>query len=354
MSVLDAYKSWVEAAEERRIARDPKKFADLAKCVQAWMNAWPDQETYTDFLRASNLYFTCPREFVLNYWQPTRNRSFDWKAQLMMGTGTYLHGYMQDCVLGPLGVLYGRWANTKETKKVAEWEGGIEDYKIEGPCFHPDPERTIREIVDQQPITWKFVEKRVWDEHWRIRGHLDGEVDVGRATWLSDNMTLFKRDPMKAMKELWSIPMSQLFAFELKTSGNYVLEKTNTARDIADYYKTQAVIYQKLTGHENTVFWYLGREQFVSKLIVYPYDEGWWTTATRKAKIIWRSIKNETLPDAGMACKLPTDKRAKSCAHAIPCWASARDFDFAEYVARGKELAIEEGRKLLDLSGKEY
>lgn len=85
-----------------------------------------------------------------------------------------------------------------------------------------------------------------------------------------------------------------------------------------------------------------------AKALVYHNEPVWWKEITRKARIVWESIRDEKLPDLMMKCKTPTDTRAKKCAHSDACW--LRRFKFDLYVKRGKELAEKEGRKLLDLS----
>src|SRR5690606_23101852 len=110
----------------------------------------------------------CPREFVLNYWQPKPNKKFDWASQLKMSTGTHLHYFLQNSVLGPMGVLHGTW------RKLA----GTVDEEDQQQGFHPDPEKAVRDLVDQKPQEWEFVEQSCWDEKYRISGHTDGTLDV--------------------------------------------------------------------------------------------------------------------------------------------------------------------------------
>ena len=110
----------------------------------------------------------------------------------------------------------------------------------------------------------------------------------------------------------------------------------------------QAEIYQKMTGVSKTVFWYINRDTMESKLLLYEFTGRWWKDAVRKATIVWRAIRDETLPISAMACHTPKDKRAKECAFRKPCF---DEMDFKEYVKIGKERAEKEGRKLLNLSG---
>lgn len=88
MSILDALQTNDTAKAKKAAARDPTKMANLPGAMKAFMEAMPLQETSTDFLRASGLFYTCPREFVLNYWSPVANRWFDARSQFMMGCGS--------------------------------------------------------------------------------------------------------------------------------------------------------------------------------------------------------------------------------------------------------------------------
>lgn len=320
---------------------DPAKFKNLRSAVRSWMNAWPAQETETDYLRASQMYFTCPREFILNYWQPQPNRSFTAKSQLMMSAGTHLHYFIQNYMLGPMGILYGRWAQTTGTD--------IEERNIVR-GFHPDPEKALYEVQHQKPLTWLYLESRVWNDTYRISGHIDGMVDISRIDWLHENSSELRKDPTVAIKKLQLLPRSDhnMMLLEIKTCGSWVFENLVDSSAIPEYYKMQAEIYQHLKDVPKTVFWYINRDSMDSKVLMYEYTKRWWEEARRKARIIWRSIQNETLPTMGMACITPTDKRAKECSFRSPCF---DEMDFSEYVRMGKQQAEEQGRRFLDLSG---
>jgi hypothetical protein len=310
---------------------------NVTKAVNAWVDSWPNQNSYTDFLRASSLHGVCPREFVFNYWQPKANRSFDAKSRVLMSIGTHLHSLKQNQVLGPLGILWGTWKYVGSSEALKTHEG-----------FHPDPDEAVWAMVHEKEQKWEYVEPEVWDEKYRIKGHIDGLIDVGRLEWLNSNLPLLKKDPISTCKRLHAMAPTQRMLFELKTTGSFVFDKLVAPKDIADYYQMQACIYQRLMGVSHTLFWYVNRDTAASKLLLYAYDAGWWRDATRKARIIWESIRDEVLPEALMPCHSPTDKRAKECVHCPVCFGK---LDFKKYVESGKERAAKEGRKLLDLRG---
>jgi len=357
MSILDA----LQIADASKVTRSPTKFGNLGGAMKAFVESWPNQSTFTDFIRASGAYFVCPREFILNYWQPQANKFFDTRSQLMMSTGSHLHEVIQDRILGPAGVLKGQWVAPHGThfddtpsanagKVIRKDNGGAGVVVWEG--YHPQPRQTIEDVVAQRPVTWHYQEYKFFEDLWRISGHTDGVVSVARINWLSDNIKLVRDDPDAAFKILRDIPPGEEALLEIKTTNSYSYKQLTTGSGIADYYKMQAAIYQKLTGLHQTVFWYLCRDTMDSKIVVYDYEPGWWNQITRKCRVIWEAIRDETLPDVFMACKTPTDKRAKGCVFQEPCW--KRQLDFARYVSDGKAQAAAAGRDLLDLTGKTW
>lgn len=335
---LDAIARLHETKEkEKAVYKD--ETTSLVKATQNWMDSLPPQPTETNYLRASGLHGVCPKEFVLNYWQPRPNRFFDWKSRIMMDVGSSLHYQLQNQILGPMGVLYGNWKGPK----VLGFDTHFTD------CFYPDPEKAIWEMQHQMPLSYIYQEYEVWDEQYRIKGHVDGKISLNRLTYLHDIGDMFKGNIKELYRRLQKIPAGELVNWELKSSGGYVFDKITGEESIPDYYRSQACIYQAKTGIYKTLFWYINRDTMKSKTMIYNYEKHFWTEATRKARIIWEAIRDERLPDAMLACKSPKDDRAKGCTFCEPCF--GRRLDFKKYVEDGKRRAAEEGRMLLDLTG---
>jgi len=337
-SYLDSLGEFHEDKKKEVAPRVPE-VANLLKTMGKWVDAWPDQETHVNNLRASQMHEVCPREFVLHYWQPKPNKYFGWKSQFMMGIGSHLHEYIQNAILGPMGILWGNWERKAHDVVVTTSDS-----------FHPDPERAIWEITNQKPLSYSYVEPKIWNNTYRISGHIDGIISLEKVQWLFDNTALVKRNLKDAYKALMSVkddPEDRVL-FEFKTTGSFVFKKIVGPESIAPYYKTQNVIYQANKGVFRTLFWYMNRDDMRSKAMIYNYEKPLWTEAKRKARIIWKSIRDEVLPDDMKACRLPTDARAKKCAYKEECFGSR--FNFTKYVEEGKKLAKEKGRKLLDLS----
>ena len=341
MTLLEVLQKNDAARTQQANHRDPTKLPNLGGAMKTFMEAWPNQPTGTDFLRASGLYYTCPREFVLNYFSPVANKWFDARSQFMMSCGSHLHEVIQEMVLGPMGVLKGRWVS------VPIAASGAKIHTKEG--YHPDPERAIWEWTMQQPLTWKYEEITVWDERLRISGHVDGLVSVDRIEWLSQNLPLMKLDPKKAYMELCKIPPGTEAKLEIKTTGSWVYQSIKMPNDISDAYKMQSNVYQKLLGVDRVIFWYVNRDTMDSKMLPYWFEKHWWDTAASKARVIWEAIRDLKLPDAFAACKTPQDGRAVKCVFKELCFHRWQPGQFEQWAK--DQMAKQPDRKWLDLSG---
>jgi len=197
-------------------------------------------------------------------------------------------------------------------------------------------------------MEFEYEEIKCFDPTYRISGHVDGQISLRRIEYLQERGLELKTDSIATMKLLRDLAhnSTDIINLEIKTCGSYVFKNLIDSNTIPEYYRMQAEIYQKMTGVRRTLFWYICRDTMDSKLILYEYTGKWWKDATKKATIIWKAIRDETLPVSGMACHTPKDKRAKECTFVKQCFG---EMDFTEYVRIGKERAKREGRTLLDL-----
>lgn len=318
---------------------DPTKVLNLDGAIRAFVRGWSAPAASPEILRASGLYYLCPREFVLSYWFPRGSRKFDIKGHLMMSTGSHLHSILQNQILGPMGVLRGTWIR-KDPKVVEEVVKG----------YHPDPELALFELSREKPQTWTYEELTVSDPKLRLYGHVDGIVNRDKIEWLSANGDLFVRDMKKAFKELSTLPNTPETEslLEVKTAGSYVFDKISTPKDISESYKMQSNVYQQLTNIHSVVFWYVGRNMMEWKVLPYWFESAWWKLAAKKAQAVWEAIRDEKLPEAFMACLTKNDTRAKGCEYSKECWSKWTDDSFKKYVEECKRLQPD--RKWLDLS----
>jgi hypothetical protein len=260
-------------------------YVPAVKSVRQWLNAQPPQAGITDVIRASGISFLCPREFVLNYWNPRPYKSFEWSAQFKMSIGTHLHEYLQNVILGPMGVLHGSW--------VREHEGSVE--VREG--FHPDPEKAIWSMQRQLPMEWVFREESLWDPKHRIRGHIDGRISKLRMEFLSKSGRLLKESLFEAMRRCNDIEDDELPLYEIKSTGTYAFNGITSVDKIPEYYKMQASVYQWLAGSSETVFLYMERDGIKMRGFSYIGEQGRVDDAKRKSRKIWEAIRDERLPE---------------------------------------------------------
>lgn len=305
--------------------------ANFPKAVREYVRRLEGVGRESDFIRASGAYYLCPRQFVLNYWRPVIEEQVNFENCLFMDVGTMMHAYLQDGLLGPCGVLIGHWQH-KETREIVE---GV----------YPGEFKSLRDFRDS-PNEWVYVEPKVWHEGWRISGHCDGICDELRLQAFVEEV-FAGRTPQEIAKKLRGMPVSgKRVLLEIKTCNSRIAEQLVSSKDISDAYKTQATVYQTLTGIDSTVFWYFSRDSFATKAFIYKGEPARFRDVERKAEIIWTAIRDEALPTSAMPCASHKDARAQKCAVADRCW--KMDLPFPEFVKQSKEL--QPSRKWLDLT----
>lgn len=286
------------------------------------------QESYESYekewIRASQAFNICPRQFVINYWKPAEKKeSVDFESRLRMDIGTYLHSYYQNKILGPAQILYGFWKNGEEIHQ----------------GYQPDPH-------------WEYVEATVKDEVLRLSGHVDGIICGNRIEFLYSKLKNidFSDKTWRSIFDTFDSPEDRAL-FELKTCNNWVMDALVGPSSIAGYYRLQATIYQKLSGYNKTVFVYLNRDTLKKRVLVYTGEQSLWDDLVKKAEVIWDCIKNRKLPTADLPCKTIKDKRAKQCGASGDCFnvmfnhGPDKQKRFEAWVE--KQIALQPNRKFL-------
>ena len=305
----------MEVLQENKQNQKEKNHNSFGMAVEKFVSSHPGEKVRTETLRASQLYFLCPRAFVLGYFG-LQEREVDWLGRLRMSTGTFLHEYLQDRVLGPMGILFGNWKNKDEVR-----EG-----------FHPDSEKAIYEIVNQKPLSWKYEEYRSTDPKYKFSGHIDGKIDIDKLRWIDDNKLLFQTEPLKACKRLQEMTAGRMSILEIKTTSKASLDKIGKQGYPPDYYKQQAVIYQKMFDIDSTFFWYFERDNFDQTAFIYRHEEKWWNEAIRKAEYIWKCVREKKLPEAKKLC--PSTKY-NNCKYCKNTW-TEKEFD--DYISKSSNV----------------
>jgi hypothetical protein len=324
-----------EVVKKRAPEVSGKAMTCLNTAMQKWSAAAARDVVPNEILRASGIYDVCPREFVLQYWKPERKESgFDVGSQLRMQAGTHLHTIFQDSLLGPIGVLHGKWKNVLDGRE----EVG----------YHPDPDGAARNLAHGDTQHWTYIEDNVWNPELRISGHIDGMLNLHRLKWFEENYRLIQEDPVKAVQRLHSQsgPDAKVL-FELKTVNSFGYKKVIDASELPPYYATQAEVYQKLSGLSATMFCYANRDTMQFRFFMHEFEGTYWEAAKAKAIEIWSAIRDERIPCTGLPCTKKTQSRAKACAYATPCFSAT--FSPKAFIAKAK--AAQPERKFLDLSG---
>jgi hypothetical protein len=285
-----------------------KSLGELGIAIQRYFKGLPGRIPERQYLRVSSLYFLCPRQFALNWFFPKPEKPFDHKSVMMMMTGTLFHKYVQDHVLGPMGILFGNWLHQDGTR-------------VDG-SFHPTME---------DDNLWEYEELTLRDDQYKIIGHCDGMIETNRLAAFLEASRLMAWPEIK--KRVQSIEPTKFSLLEVKTSGSFQFDKIKESKTIADYYKMQACVYQHLADVDQTVFLYVNRDNFSFFSFLYNHEELWVKQAYRKAALCWKSVQDRKLSDSMMQCLTPRDKRAKACPHAKPCFDSR--FDISERVKVG-------------------
>lgn len=320
-----------------------KKFSPI---INNYFSGLPGGMQETDYLRASSIHNICPRQFVLNYWLPKKNTQFTGGFANMATTlGTLFHEYMQNVVLGPLGILKGNWLSVRPGETVKNY------IRKETNTFHPDPEKAIYEYQAQLPLTWHFEENILWDEEHRISGHNDGIVCIEKLNFLNEHTKLLKSHLPDMLKKVQTIASKETAVLEMKSHGSRVFQRLDGFEDIADYYKTQAAIYMWKTNQTKCLFLHFERDFFQFKSIELKFQdvEQYLKKAQRKANYIWNTIREERNPDDKPAwyCNTEKDKLAKSCSHSKICFSQQIEAEegWEKWVAKCK--ANQPNRKFL-------
>lgn len=221
---------------------------------------------------------------------------------LAMKIGTDIHAFIQDDLLGPLGVLLGDWVCSKCTH-------------VHELCFYPKE----CEKCGNKRFTYGEI-SLISEDKYKFSGHLDGIVCFNRLT------ALLKDEPLTD-----DIPQD-LVHLEIKSSNEYAFDALVSTGMPAIYYQWQANIYHHLLEVDRTVFLYLNVANKDLADILYHHDPLIMEECKEKAALQWECIEAKKMPPAKWKkCKTHKSKDAKTCPFRDRCF----------FCDEGKEL--EEG-----------
>lgn len=321
--------------------------SDLIKVVSAfkrgipsYVRHWPGRQDRPGIIRASGVHFLCPKKFYYNYWMPSVYPMPDYPNQIFMGQGTFLHSYLQEILLGTMGVLKGTW----------QTEGSTIPEVVDGFMPVDLAHKQLHDFARQEAHPVKYKEYAYYDEHWGLSGHCDGVISISRLKAVTKFLASRVDHPgLDLRKRIEDVdPDKDGYALlELKTTSEYKFKALEGPETISRWYKSQATIYQRLSGYPTTVFLYLNRDSAQLKPVIFTHStEEDWDPVKRKISVIWESIRDERLRHEYEACATPEDTAAKECPFVERCFAGKKTVKF---VARAKRLQPD--RRWLDLDG---
>lgn len=309
----------------------------LKRGIASYVRTWPGQIDPPGVIRASGVHFLCPKKFFFNYWVPTERPPMDFSGHIFTGQGTFLHGYLQEVLLGTMGILKGTWISS---------DAIIEDDFMPVDLAHDQLKHFSAQ--DKHPV--KYKEYWYYDEHWGLSGHCDGVVSVSRLMEAARLLNSRLNHPgMDLRKQLEDIdPDKDGYALlEIKTTNSHKFKNLEGPESISQWYKAQATIYQRLSGLKSTIFLYLDRDSASLKPVVFTHSlKEDWVPIKKKLTVIWESIRDEKIRHEFEACQDTTDKAAKECPFVERCFAEKA----AKVFIKGARKS-QPNRKWLDLTG---
>lgn len=332
----DFLKAFLKGARDASVASTVLDVKALTGRFVKGMASYVDMQD-TDFedrvyLRASGMGRLCPAQWVLDYWRPHRRMSLGFQGHLYVDVGTMLHSYLQNHLLGPVGLLWGAWVHTRSGEVVKG--------------YHPSTYEPLKDFRDERSHgMWEYIEESLIDKGWRISGHCDGITEEERLR-IFVQMAEEKRRPEDIAREIRKIGSGTRRLLEIKTTNTRLMGALTGPGDISYDYRMQAALYQKMTSVTGTIFWYFNRDDFTQKALYYEAEPGVLEDAYAKADAVWTSIRDETIPRFGMPCATVNATRAKDCPVRDACW--KRVTSFTQYVADARKA--QPTRKFLDLS----
>lgn len=184
--------------------------------------------------------------------------------------GHSIHSMYQDKVLGPAGVLYGKWEFNNEV--------------IEG--FQPSPE-------------WKYVEPRIWWTDKRISGYCDGFVQLG-GKW---------------------------YVLEIKSSNDQSFRYMKRTGEPREYHARQAQLYMQ-APHDldlkpkfsGAFILYVNKDTGEELDIFIDNDSSRVQPILDQIDVAIDSLDSKVIPMRSEDCKSNRSKRAQDCIACSVCF----------------------------------
>ena len=249
------------------------------------------------YLRVSQISDLCPRQTTYGKLTPAPPVSgpLNFESEMMMGMGTLAHSYLQDNVLGPMGVLAGEWVCNDCT---FSWDG-----------FYGSCPECAKRLGGKLSIP-KYREFTVTNEVLGLQGHVDGLIEINRLKAVADGLPC----PKEVKDEEYA-------CLEIKTTNSRAFKIVSGSNELPSYYAMQATLYQLLLGVKKTLFWYIDRDRMGHCSFIYEGDPELEKIAREKIHEVRDALKvGEVLPTTTGVCASIKDSRAKKCPFVEDCF----------------------------------
>lgn len=255
----------------------------------------------------SGFSYVCARAYIFNHFAKLQvENDLKFAERLRMKSGTFLHEELQRYWLGPAGLLWGQWKH-QDTEEVRD------------DCFCPD--RTGK---------WEYVEAKRFDKEFKFSYRVDGFLFSDQIDLLeSSKASKITDEEFDKIKSAYASKFPDAL-LEIKTTGDYVMKKLIDSRNLSEANKDQATIYMNRLGINKTVFLFMNRESFSTKVIIYEYEKERWDRIADKVTVILEGIEKQVLPTKYIPCFAKTDTRAQECPFADMCF--DEQFNLKEFV----------------------
>lgn len=254
--------------------------------------------------RPSAIGTLCIRErvFAYNLKVDVPVDVFDHTGFFFTEVGTSVHTLTQDTFLRMVPVLKGNWkCHTCKT----EWEDQYAPETCEW-CEGHNQRSNIKyeeyKVVDTEDTGFTTLKP--------LEGHVDGVICLNRLEALYNGVT--DREELDKIEE-------DLALLEIKTSGSRVFPKVLGDNEPPEYYKIQAVCYQKCSGIDKTLFLYIERDTGKLGDFIYEGEERLWKLVRKKQKDLDVGRTTGLLPVEKECSHFDCD-RAKKCPFRDMCF----------------------------------
>ena len=250
------------------------------------------------YFRISQISGMCQRQAVffklLGNVPVEIQQEIEFDAESRMSLGTSFHDYIQTTVLGPMGVLKGNWL-CKEC------------FVVHKDCFYPS------KCSGCGHSSFQYEEYTLYNDEMLVCGHIDGILSKKRLAQLSMAKVIV------VPVEFDRIENDELAVLEIKSTSSFGYQKILSSLEPPEYYKVQALFYQKALGLTETVFFYYDRDSGGVVSFSYKFEQELYDFYFGKMKYVLKCIEEKRLPE-DKVCLTMKDGKKCNCPFVEMCF----------------------------------